>query len=131
MRILLIETDRFLARNIQRAFKRAGHKVEWLIDLQSAINAADATVPQAVILDLLLADRSGIEFLYEFRSYPEWSAVPIIVYSNIPSAELEACAGSFAQLGIRDFLYKPTTALSELISTVERSSLLVPAIIPE
>jgi len=131
MRILLIETDRFLARNIQRALKRAGHDSDWLIDLQTAINAADTSKPDAVILDLLLAGRSGIEFLYEFRSYPEWNEVPVIVYSNIPDSELRQGSEAFAQLGISHFLYKPATKLDELVSLAERLAFHpLPAIIP-
>src|SRR5207248_2663173 len=108
------ETDRFLARNIVRAFKRAGHNVHWLVDLQAAVNDADTTEPQAVIMDLFLAGRSGIEFLYEFRSYPEWATVPVILFSSVPDIELEQCQSTFIQLGVTHFFYKPSTTLAEL-----------------
>jgi DNA-binding response OmpR family regulator len=68
--ILFLESDRILASNLTKVFKRVGHQVSWHVDPQAAVLAADKNQPDLVIMDLLLAGRSGIEFLYEFRSYP-------------------------------------------------------------
>jgi DNA-binding response OmpR family regulator len=92
--ILLIESDKILASNLTQFFKRAGHYVAWHVDPQEAILTADKSQPDVVVLELLLAGRSGIEFLYEFRSYPEWQALPVIIYSNLSEEEVDTASSA-------------------------------------
>lgn len=124
--ILLIEADRPLARNIAKILKRAGHRIDWQVEPQAAMDSADNIHPDLIIMDLILAERGGIEFLYEFRSYPEWQSMPIIIFSHVALNELEETATNFDDLGISAFLHKPTTSLGELAQTVERTLSAVP-----
>lgn len=119
-RILFIESDRLLGNNAKLALKRAGHSVDWQVDLQAAMNSADATRPDIIILDLLLANRSGVEFLYEFRSYPEWANVPVIIYSTVTSEEFSEAGVGFNYLNIAAYHHKPATSLDLLCKSVER-----------
>src|ERR1700733_7447717 len=87
--ILLIEPDKSLAKTYHQALKQAGHKVVSVTSSQQAINSADKLAPDVVVLEIQLVGHSGIEFLYEFRSYPEWQSIPVIVHSNVPYVELK------------------------------------------
>jgi len=119
-RILLIEPDRLLAKNITAAFKRAGHQTDWCVDAQAAINTADAATPDLVILDLLLSFHGGIEFLYELRSYPEWVELPVIIFSSLPSEEVNFASSAFVQLGVNYFLPKISTGLAQLVTAANQ-----------
>jgi DNA-binding response OmpR family regulator len=119
--ILLIESDKILAGNIIKAFKNAKHSVDWQVDPQVALNSADSQLPQAIILDLVLANRSGVEFLYEFRSYPDWQNIPVILFSSLSPDELTESAGGFEHLNITTYHYKPNTSLVDLAATFEKS----------
>ncbi|HVX58700.1 MAG TPA: response regulator [Candidatus Saccharimonadales bacterium] len=112
--ILLIESDRMLAANIGAALTRAGHNVVHTADAQAAITAADAHAPDIIILDLMLAGRSGIEFLYELRSYSDWCDIPVLVYSNIHATDLPE--GCLEELGVAGVFYKPTTRPNDLVA---------------
>jgi DNA-binding response OmpR family regulator len=120
-KILLLEADHMLANNFITYIKGLGHEVIWELDPQAAIEVADTSQPDAIILDLLLASRSGIEFLYEFRSYPEWQNLPVIIFSNIVAEEMSSCLKAFEHLNIAAYHYKPTTSLSQLGRTLERA----------
>jgi len=124
-RILLIETDSILANNLQKFLKCLGHEVDWHVDPQLAVFGADEHKPDIVILDLMLAGRSGVEFLYEFRSYPDWQSLPVVVFSNVSERELGQCISSFPQLNISAYHYKPQTTLKQLAQTLD--SFLQPA----
>jgi CheY-like chemotaxis protein len=113
-RILLIETDKVLATTLCNYLGRRGHEVEWHVDPQAAMHSADKQCPDAIILDLLLAFGSGIEFLYEFRSYPEWQTLPVVVFSNIAPGELGPTEMALDQLNVSAFHYKPETSLRDL-----------------
>jgi DNA-binding response OmpR family regulator len=120
-RILLLEADHMLASNFCGYLKNLGHEVIWELDPQAAIEVADKKQLDAIIVDLLLATRSGIEFLYEFRSYPEWQKLPVIIFSNIVAEEMNACLKAFEHLNIAAYHYKPTTTLAQLGKSLERA----------
>lgn len=117
-RILLIESDSILAQATTRALVSAGYEVDWHADPQAATDSADKKSPDLIIIDLMLGDHSGIEFLYEFRSYPEWQKLPVIVYSSIEPEEFDLGSNGFRELGIRAYHYKPTTSLAQLTKSV-------------
>lgn len=123
--ILIVESDCVLAKNLVNVLQNAGHSVVFTVDAQAAITAADARCPDVIILDLLLAGRSGIEFLYELRSYPDWQAIPALVYSSIRPSELSAAAHQ--ELGIVKAFYKPLARIQDLVEEVGRLSKLTPA----
>lgn len=116
--ILLIEPDRRLAGNYVATLEAAGHEVYWCISGQVAIHAADERHPDLVVLELQLKGHNGIEFLYEFRSYPEWQTIPVIVQSLVPPAALENMAAA-RWLDIHTYLYKPQSRLSHLVEAVD------------
>lgn len=120
MNILLVEPDMILAKTYFRALKSAGHKVVCCTNAQQAIFAADKTTPDVVLLELQLVSHSGIEFLYEFRSYAEWQEIPAIVLSHVPPAEfMDSWELLQQELGVTVYLYKPHTTLVKLLQTVD------------
>ncbi len=119
MRILLVESSSTLTKIYKQAFKQVGYTVDSANNAQAAINAADKNLPDAVVLELQLGSHNGVEFLYEFRSYPEWQAIPVILHSLVPPTEFQNNQIVYRQLRIADYLYKPQTSLQQLIRTVE------------
>lgn len=118
--ILLIEPDRLLAESYVQALQAAGHEVNAASGAQAAVMAADAIKPDLVVLELQLVEHSGIEFLYEFRSYPDWQEVPVIVHTHVPAAEFnDSWQLLRGELGVHDYLYKPHTTLRRLTASVD------------
>lgn len=117
--ILLIEPDHVLGETYRQAFLYFGDSVVICSSAQSAITAADTLQPDIVILELQLIEHSGIEFLYEFRSYPEWRDIPVIVLSTVPPAEFgSSCDMLIKELGVSVYHYKPQTSLQGLLASV-------------
>lgn len=120
MNILLIEPDKLLANTYRQAFESRGHKTVMAASAQSGIFAADETRPDVVVLELQLIGHSGLEFLYEFRSYPEWQDIPVVVHTHVPAGEF---SGSWQvmkdQLGVQAYHYKPLTSLAKLLRTID------------
>ena len=122
-KILLIEPNRVLGRTYHEALKHAGHIVQTCGTAQSAIMAADEVNPEVVILELQLVSHSGAEFLYEFRSYPDWQNVPVIVHTQVPPQQFDDNFEAIRkQLGVVEYLYKPLTDLSALLAAVRRAT---------
>lgn len=122
MKILLIEPNRLLARQYCRYFALKGHTVVWREDAQSGIVAADEMSPDVVVVELLLAGHSGIEFLYEFRSYADWLSVPAIIVSGVAKSATGVPDATFKELGVYQYLYKPATSLNKLERTITKAA---------
>jgi len=123
MNILLVEPDRALAKTYAATLIDAGHNVVAAATAQSAIQAADAMKPDLVILELQLVEHSGIEFLYEFRSYSDWKSIPVVVQSYVPPAEFNDSWELLKnELGVQAYLYKPIATLKLLLEGVEEWS---------
>ena len=121
MHILLIEPNRLLAEQYCRFFESRGHSIEWREDAQSGIVAADSTKPDVVITELLLAGHSGVEFLYEFRSYADWLNVPALLLSSVRKEMAGIRDKTLVELGVTTYLYKPDTSLRKLELAVDRA----------
>ena len=117
-RILVIEPNITLAEIYKKILVKNKHKVWLTKDAQTAINIADKTNPEIVILELQLPQHNGLEFLYEFRSYNEWRNTPVIIQSLISPNEFKDNYILWHKLGINSYLYKPKSTLLQLIDCV-------------
>lgn len=118
--VLLIESDKLIASNTLKALQKAGYSVKWQVDPQVALDIADSESPGVIIVDLVLAGHGGVEFLYEFRSYPDWQKIPIVVLSSLSAEELREVLAGFEYLNVDAYHYKPNTSLADLTRTVKR-----------
>lgn len=117
--ILVIEPDRVLAETYYEALTSAGHGVVVTPSAQTAIMVADEINPDIIVLELQLIEHSGIEFLYELRSYVDWQNIPVIILTQVPPGEFTDNAQILKQqLGIATYLYKPQTSLQQLVEAV-------------
>ncbi len=112
--ILLIEPDQILAKTYFQSIEKLGFKVTHTTGAQSAIYSMDQQTPDLVILEMQLIKHSGVEFLYEMRSYKEWQKIPVLLHSFIPVQKIHKLQDSLSQLSVSGYLYKPQTSLSQL-----------------
>jgi DNA-binding response OmpR family regulator len=123
MHVLLLEPNTLLAKTYTQALEQNGFSVAHATGAQAAVFAADKQQPDVVILELQLPAHSGLEFLHEFRSYPEWQDVPVIVHSMLPPPQTLQVEESLRRdLGVRVLLYKPRTTLAQLLRTVREQT---------
>ena len=108
-RILVVDDERQILRALQLKLRSEGYDVDTAATGEEALVAAAARVPDAVILDLVLPDRSGTEVCRELR---EWTAVPILVLSAVGD-EAEKIAALDA--GADDYVTKPFS-MDELLA---------------
>ena len=124
-RILLIEPDIRLGNIYSQYLESQAHEIVWCTAAQTALSSVDEHHPDIIILELQLTAHNGIEFLYEFRSYKDWQAIPVIVHSHVPPLLKAISPMLWNQLGIVSYYYKPATKLRDLARAVETT--LIPA----
>lgn len=118
MNILLIEPDLPLAQTYTTALKSDGHQTNHVVNAQGAVHQADSRKPDLVILEIQLVGHNGLEFLYEFRSYPEWQSIPVILHTLVPHSSVQSALETLGGMGASRYLYKPQTSLQKLLLTI-------------
>lgn len=120
MHILFVEPDAVLAATYQTALVAAGHTVALVRTAQQAVFAADEQKPGVVVLEPQMARHNGVEFLYEFKSYPEWQGIPVVILTTLPVAELEALSVLRRDLGVVSILGKSQVNMTKLCEIVAK-----------
>jgi two-component system OmpR family response regulator/two-component system response regulator QseB len=102
MRILLVEDDPLLGDAVQAGLKQAGHAVDWAQDGIAAETALAAEDYAAVVLDLGLPRKGGLEVLRSLRARKR--SLPVLVLTARDTVE-DRITGLDA--GADDYLVKP------------------------
>jgi DNA-binding response OmpR family regulator len=110
MKILLVEDDTTLGEAVALALRETGLTVDWTRDGVQAENALDAYTYDAMLLDLGLPRREGLEVLRALRK--RGSALPVMILTARDAVE-DRVRGLDA--GADDYLLKPF-ALDEMLA---------------
>lgn len=102
MRILLIEDDTSLADGLTTALRRDGYTVDHCRLARDGLAMARSAAPDAIILDLGLPDRDGVDLLADLRR--EGLATPVLILTARDSIDAKIRG---LDTGADDYLTKP------------------------
>ncbi|WP_035742751.1 sigma-54-dependent transcriptional regulator [Haematobacter missouriensis] len=119
--VLLIEDTPSLRLVYESALKNAGLPVLSVATAADGLRAFRSSVPCAVLLDLMLPDREGIDLLAELRVLRPETPVIVITANGSVNKAVEAM-----RAGATDFLVKPFDA-QRLLSAIENLHIPLPA----
>jgi CheY-like chemotaxis protein len=121
MKILLAEDSGFMRIAMERVLAKAGHNVIPVEDGQRAVCVARESVPDLVLLDMMLPKLTGPEVLEALKQDPTTKHIPVIVLTSL-SQKNEAKllqAGAAAFLMKSDKLFEDCSrGLLQLIDTL-------------
>jgi two-component system, OmpR family, KDP operon response regulator KdpE len=100
-RILVVDDEPQILRALETTLRVEGYEVETAATAEQALAKAAMRPPDAVILDLVLPDRSGTEVCRELRT---WSRVPIVILSAMGDEREKVTA---LDAGADDYVTKP------------------------
>ncbi|NMM37247.1 MAG: response regulator transcription factor [Glaciimonas sp.] len=102
MRILLVEDDRMIAKAVSVALSDAAYAVDWVQDGEAALRVLNHREHQAVLLDLGLPKRDGLDVLRKLRA--DGNELPVMIVTARDAVE-DRIKG--LDLGADDYLVKP------------------------
>jgi two-component system OmpR family response regulator len=118
MRILLVEDDQMIGDALCVALRDAAYAVDWVKDGETAMSVLDNNEHEAVLLDLGLPRRDGLEVLRKLRANQK--SLPVIIITARDGLE-DRIKG--LDLGADDYLTKPfdiDELLARLRATLRR-----------
>jgi two-component system, OmpR family, KDP operon response regulator KdpE len=108
-RVLVVDDEQQILRALRTSLRGAGYEVDTAETAATALAAAAMQPPEAMILDLVLPDGTGIEVCREFRT---WSSAPVIVLSAVGEERQKVAA---LDAGADDYVTKPV-GIDELLA---------------
>ena len=100
-RVLVVDDEPQILRALQMTLRAAGYDVATAATAADALTSAALRPPDAVILDLVLPDGTGIDVCRELR---EWTRVPVLVLSAVGEERQKVVA---LDAGADDYITKP------------------------
>jgi two-component system, OmpR family, KDP operon response regulator KdpE len=100
-RILVVDDEPQILRALRTSLQGAGYDVDVAASGKEALSSAALRPPDAVILDLVLPDKSGTDVARELRG---WTQVPILLLSAVGDEQEKVAA---LDAGADDYVTKP------------------------
>jgi two-component system KDP operon response regulator KdpE len=100
-RVLVVDDEPQIVRGLRVVLRGAGYAVEAAETKEEALVAVASRPPDAIVLDLVLPDGSGVDVCREIRT---WSSVPIVVLSAVGDEREKVRA---LDVGADDYITKP------------------------
>jgi two-component system KDP operon response regulator KdpE len=99
--VLVVDDEPQIVRGLRVVLRRAGYEVSSAATKEEALDAVSVRPPDAIVLDLVLPDGSGVDICAEIRS---WSTLPILVLSAVGDEREKVRA---LDAGADDYITKP------------------------
>jgi len=117
--VLLVDDDPTIGEVVTTYLERAGLTVRYCADGESALKAADESLPDLVVLDLMLPGIDGLEVCRQLRAK---SDVPVVMLTAL-GEEVDRVLG--LEVGADDYVTKPFSPRELVLrvqSVIRRSS---------
>jgi CheY-like chemotaxis protein/curved DNA-binding protein CbpA len=117
-RVLVVEDNQDV-RNVVTVYLRShGYLVEEAVDGMAAVEHLEQSVPEVILLDVLLPRLDGIETLRRLRQIPSCAEVPVVMMSAV--LQIRDLQAETARLKVSSFLQKPFQ-MRKLVELIEQA----------
>jgi hypothetical protein len=113
--VLVVEDDADTREMLQRMLEREGFSVAEAADGRAGLERVAEQRPSLILLDLLMPQMNGFEFLAELQSRPEWRSIPVVVVTakDLTAEEHARLSGQVSEV-LRKGAYTRERLLSEV-----------------
>src|ERR1044071_7068253 len=115
-KILVVDDEPEAVELVEFNLKQAGYTVVTAADGTEALTKSRASLPDLIVLDLMLPEINGLEVCKMLRRDPVTAAIPIIMLTA-KAAEIDRVLG--LELGADDYLTKPFSP-RELVLRIQK-----------
>lgn len=116
--ILIIEDEAFLVDLLKYKFEERNHVVEIAMSVARATEILSQKNVRLILLDIMLPDMNGFEFLTLLKKDPKLKDIPVIITSNLGQKhDIERGLA----LGAVEYIIKANVSPSEIITHAEEA----------
>jgi len=115
--VLVVDDDADSRDAVARFLAKSGFAVRAVPNGREALIAVATSVPDVIVLDAMMPEMSGVEFLKLIRAYLKWASVPVLLLTAFDRGEHIDRA---RELGVRRIFLKASFHLDDLCACVQR-----------
>ena len=115
IRIMVVEDDEGASTFIAEVLKMEGYEPIVVNDSSKAMDIAHATLPQCILLDLMMPPPDGFKLCKMLRADPNFRHTPILIVTALDNTDSKIVA---IGAGANDYLVKPF-GIEDLTSRVK------------
>jgi len=78
-RVLVVDDDDIMRRGVLQALEKEGWKVGEADNGRAGLERLGEALPDVIVLDLMMPEMDGFEFLEALRKHAEWRHLPVVV----------------------------------------------------
>jgi CheY-like chemotaxis protein len=99
-RILVVEDDEATRATIRQMLEREGWDVAEAGNGRVALEHLEAGLPDAIVLDLMMPEMDGFEFIAHLRNHAQWCTLPVLVATatELSEQDLERLNGQVVRV---------------------------------
>lgn len=104
MRVLIVEDDPSIRKILQLSLTKKGYEVDIASNVSTATVLLETNAPDLVLLDWMLPDISGVEFLRKIRQIEHFKDLPVVMLTAKATESDKVLA---FESGADDYIVKP------------------------
>jgi len=114
-KILVVDDDMHATTLLEKVLALKGHQATSVNDSAETMRVANSTVPDLILLDLMMPEPNGFEVCKMLRADPNFAKTPIVIITAMDDNASKETAYS---AGANDFLTKPFR-MDDLAQTIQ------------
>ena len=115
-KILVVEDDKILSKAIVQALTDAGFKTDMAFDGKEGIAKMRKSLPDLILLDLLMPRKRGEEVLKAAKRYKNTRNIPVLVLTVVDDM---ASVANCLKIGAAGYFIKSQYTLGEIVRKVK------------
>jgi CheY-like chemotaxis protein len=119
--LLVVEDDADMQELWLRNLTKDGYSVETATNGRDALEKVAAKRPAAILLDLMMPEMDGFEFLARLRSTKDGAAIPVIV---VTAKQLSAADTAFLKDRVQAVMQKAGNDIDSVLDAIRRQVLM-------
>lgn len=112
--VMVVDDNQFMRQRLSKTLAGNGYDVVEAEDGEKAIQTYSAKRPDAVLMDVVMPEKDGMEALEEIRQLDSQAVVIMLT-----ALDQQAVAVKAVKLGAKDFLTKPVVP-EQLLETLQK-----------
>ena len=116
-RILLVEDDALQRERVRLWFDEQQWTILEATNGREALASLNGSKPNLILLDLMMPEMDGFQFVAELQKNPEWSDIPVVV---VTARDLTAADHERLNSSVRSVLVKESFNPADLVARIRR-----------
>lgn len=114
-KILIVEDDMGLQKILREKLEQLGLAVTSADNGQGALNSVKESVPDLILLDIMLpGGMNGFDVMEQLKKHEIYKSIPVIVLTNLDTEQKTAL-----DIGAIDYIVKPNTSIDDVVLKIK------------